>query len=211
MNFFQSGFHVSLIGEPAETADVDDAVVIEQVTTAEAMEDYLDAYVAGWGIAEKDQPQFKGNVRPWLNQAGWSLYLARLNGQPAAAATLYLKDGVGYLADATTGPAFRGGGLQSALLRRRICDAGAAGGYRIQRRHPVLDEPPQHGARRHARALCTLTLDTGLSGGAAGESARTVSVERTGAGGVSARTHRVQRFVEERSIGAGPMTPLGVR
>jgi ribosomal protein S18 acetylase RimI-like enzyme len=44
-----------------------------------------------------------------------------------AAATLYLKDGVGYLADATTDPAFRNRGLQSALLRRRIRDAGAAG------------------------------------------------------------------------------------
>jgi hypothetical protein len=44
-----------------------------------------------------------------------------------AAATLYLKDGVGYLADATTGPAFRGRGFQSALPRRRISDAAAAG------------------------------------------------------------------------------------
>jgi ribosomal protein S18 acetylase RimI-like enzyme len=127
LGFFQSGFHVSLIGEPARAAPADDPVNIEQVTTADTMEDYLDAYVAGWEIAEKDQDQFKINVRPWLNQAGWSLYAGRLNGQPAAAATLYLKDGVGYLADATTSPAFRRRGLQSALLRRRISDAAAAG------------------------------------------------------------------------------------
>jgi hypothetical protein len=50
-----------------------------------------------------------------------------LNGLPAAAATLYLKDGVCYLADATTNPVFRRRGLQSALLRRRISDAAAAG------------------------------------------------------------------------------------
>jgi ribosomal protein S18 acetylase RimI-like enzyme len=128
LNLFQSGFHVSLIGEPARlTCAADDAIVIEQVTTGEAMEDYLDAYVAGWEIPAKDQAQFKVNVRPWLHQAGWSLYLARLNGHPAAAATLYLKDGVGYLADATTSPEFRRRGLQSALLWRRIHDAGAAG------------------------------------------------------------------------------------
>jgi ribosomal protein S18 acetylase RimI-like enzyme len=129
--FYQSGFHVSLIAEPAGTArsdeSADDALTIEQVTTAEAMEDYLDAYVAGWSIPEKDQTQFKNNVRPWLKQPGWSLYTARLDGRPAAAATLYLKDGVGYLADAATDPAFRGRGLQSALLRRRISDAAAAG------------------------------------------------------------------------------------
>jgi len=44
------------------------------------MEDYLDAYVAGWNIPEKDRAQFKSNVRPWLEQAGWSLYLACVNG-----------------------------------------------------------------------------------------------------------------------------------
>jgi hypothetical protein len=71
------------------------------------MEHYLDAYVAGWGISAKDHAQFKANVRPWLGQEGWSLYLARRNGQSAAAATLYVKDRVGYLADATTDPAFR--------------------------------------------------------------------------------------------------------
>jgi ribosomal protein S18 acetylase RimI-like enzyme len=128
LGFFQSGFHLSLICEPARTAGTsDDRIAIDRVTTAETMEDYLDAYVAGWGIPEKDQVQFRINVRPWLKQAGWLLYLGRLNGQPAAAATLYLDNDVGYLADATTNPAFRRCGLQSALLRRRICDASAGG------------------------------------------------------------------------------------
>jgi hypothetical protein len=127
LGFFQSGFHVSLIGEPAKADRAGDPVTIDRVTTADTMEDYLDAYVAGWGIAEKDQGQFRVNVRPWLNQAGWSLYVGRLNGQPAAAATLFVQDGVGYLADATTSPVFRRRGFQSALLRRRISDAAAAG------------------------------------------------------------------------------------
>jgi ribosomal protein S18 acetylase RimI-like enzyme len=125
--FFQSGFHVSLIGEPGRVDGVSDPATIEQVASAEAMEGYLDAYVAGWEIDEEDQAQFKSSVRPWLDQAGWSLYVGRVDGEVAAAATLYLKDGVGYLADATTKPAFRRRGLQSALLCRRIHDAGAAG------------------------------------------------------------------------------------
>jgi ribosomal protein S18 acetylase RimI-like enzyme len=127
LGFFQSGFHVSLIGEPTRADRAGDPVTIDRVTTADIMEDYLDAYVAGWGIAEKDQAQFRVNVRPWLNQAGWSLYVGRLDGQPAAAATLFVQDGVGYLADATTSLAFRRRGFQSALLRRRISDAAAAG------------------------------------------------------------------------------------
>jgi hypothetical protein len=81
----------------------------------------------GWAIPEKDRDQFKINVKPWLEQPGWSLYLARFGEQPAAVATLYVDVGVGYLADAATNPAFRRRGLQSALLRRRIDDAAAAG------------------------------------------------------------------------------------
>lgn len=127
--FFHAGFHVSLIGDLTAAAAVakgaDDAIVIEPVATAEAMEDYLDAYVAGWGITEA--AQFRHNVRPWLGLTGWSLYVARLDGRPAAAATLYVGNGVAYLADAATDPAFRRHGLHGALLRRRLCDAAAAG------------------------------------------------------------------------------------
>jgi ribosomal protein S18 acetylase RimI-like enzyme len=127
VGFYQSNFHASLIAKPGADGSAENGVAIERVNTAEALEDFLEAYVAGWNIPEKDHAQFKGNVRPWLEQAGWSLYLARVNGQPAAAAILYIRDGVGYLADSTTDPSFRRHGLQGALLRRRIRDAGLAG------------------------------------------------------------------------------------
>jgi len=50
-----------------------------------------------------------------------------VNGRPAAAATLYVRDGVGYLADSATDPSFRRHGLHVTLLRRRMRDAGLAG------------------------------------------------------------------------------------
>jgi ribosomal protein S18 acetylase RimI-like enzyme len=127
LGFYQSGFHASLIGTPTRTPPAAGPFEVERVETAEMMEDYLTAYVAGWGIPEKDHAQFKANVRPWPEQAGWSLYVARVDGRPAAAATLYVHDGIGYLADSATDPAFRRRGLQQAMLRRRISDAGAAG------------------------------------------------------------------------------------
>jgi ribosomal protein S18 acetylase RimI-like enzyme len=127
LGFYQSSFHASLIGKPDAYGPADGGVAIEGVGTAEALEDYLDAYVVGWGIAEKDRARFKSNVRPWLDQAGWSLYLARVNGRPAAAATLYVRDGISYLADSATDPSFRRRGLHIALLRRRLRDAGLAG------------------------------------------------------------------------------------
>jgi ribosomal protein S18 acetylase RimI-like enzyme len=125
--FLPSGFHAALIAEPDRSTQPNPKIDIERVASAEAMEHYLDAYVAGWGVAEKDHAQFKANVRPWREQPGWSLYLARVDGRPAAAATLYVADRVAYLADATTAPAFRGRGLHAALLRQRIRDASTAG------------------------------------------------------------------------------------
>lgn len=127
LGFDQSGFHASLIGQPDQIAPPIQTANIAPVQTADAMEDYLDAYVMGWGMAEKDHARIKANFRPWLQQPGWSLYLARVNGRCAAAAALFLKDHIGYLADATTVPSFRSQGLQAALLRRRILDAGTAG------------------------------------------------------------------------------------
>jgi ribosomal protein S18 acetylase RimI-like enzyme len=125
--FYQSHCHAALIGEPDRDVAVPAEVVIEAVTSADQMEAFLAAYVAGWGIADAFRDQFKQNVRPWLGQPGWSLYLARAGGQPAAAAILFIHDGVGYLADCATDPAFRGRGLHAALLCRRLKDASVAG------------------------------------------------------------------------------------
>jgi hypothetical protein len=51
-------------------------------------------------------------------------YLARVDGEPAAVASLQLVDGFAYLAGACTRIPFRGRGLQKALLARRLQDAG---------------------------------------------------------------------------------------
>ena len=125
--YFQSGFHVSLIAEPRKFTSVASEIPVEPVTSAALLEEFLDAYVAGWNIDDEHRDQFKANVRPWLVEPGWSLYLARIDGRAAGAAVLYLHDKVGYCADAATNPAFRGRGLHTALLQRRIRDAAAAG------------------------------------------------------------------------------------
>ena len=68
LGFYQSDFHVSLIGERCVAMSGEGDTAIERVTTMEAMEDYLNAYVTGWSIPKKDRPQFKRNVRPWLDE-----------------------------------------------------------------------------------------------------------------------------------------------
>jgi GNAT superfamily N-acetyltransferase len=127
LGYFQSGCHAALIREPDPDLAAADETTIEPVASAEQMEEFLTAYVNGWGIPPAAHDQFKANVRPWLGQPGWSLYLARADGRAAATATLFIHQGVGYFADAATDPAFRGRGLHTALLRRRLHDASAAG------------------------------------------------------------------------------------
>ena len=127
LGYHHSGFHSALICDADAPAATSGGIAIEPVTGAALMEDFLQAYVAGWGVPQSAHQQFKANVRPWLGQPGWSLYLGRHDGRPAAAAAFYLRDKTCYLADATTDPAFRGRGLHTALLARRITDARAAG------------------------------------------------------------------------------------
>jgi Acetyltransferase (GNAT) domain len=123
--FFASEFHTSLVRDTSPMARAARSDDVEQVTTPQVLEEFLDAYCAGWGVP--DSEGFKNNVRPWLGRKGWSLFLAREGGKAAATAILYVEDKVAYLADASCDPAFRRRGLQLALLERRINEAIAAG------------------------------------------------------------------------------------
>src|SRR5262245_35907859 len=126
LGYYQSAFHTSLVCAPQlATPAAAAGIAIERVADAAGLDEFLSTHAAGWQIV--DEAGFKANVRGWLRQPGWSLYLARCEGTPAATAVLYIADNLGYCADAATHPAFRGRGLQTALLHRRIADASAAG------------------------------------------------------------------------------------
>jgi len=126
LGFFPSEFHTSLVRDAAPMPQAARSGDVEQVTSPNVLEEFLDAYCAGWAVP--DCEGFKRNVRPsWLGREGWSLFLAREGGRPAASAILYVEDKVAYLADASCDPAFRRRGLQLALLERRINEAIALG------------------------------------------------------------------------------------
>jgi ribosomal protein S18 acetylase RimI-like enzyme len=69
----------------------------------------------------------RGSVARWAALGAWRLYLARVDGEPAGAALLTLDEDIGYLANASTLPEYRGRGVQTALIARRIGDAAACG------------------------------------------------------------------------------------
>jgi hypothetical protein len=120
---FHSGFHGSFLHAPNASLADNELLAVERVT-GRVLDEFLHTHAVGWGVP--DVEGFKANTRGWINEPGWSLYLGRINGKPAATGVLFVKDKVGYCADAATVPAFRGRGLQMALLQRRIADASAA-------------------------------------------------------------------------------------
>lgn len=58
---------------------------------------------------------------------GYTAYLARVDGQAVGEAALHMEGGLAQVAGAGVLPAFRGRGVQKALLHRRLTDARAAG------------------------------------------------------------------------------------
>jgi hypothetical protein len=75
---------------------------------------------AGWGLPPP--------LVPWMAQLvgrdRWRAYLAWDGGEPVAAGLLFLDEKLAWLGGDTTLPSARGRGAQSALIARRIADAG---------------------------------------------------------------------------------------
>jgi ribosomal protein S18 acetylase RimI-like enzyme len=66
-------------------------------------------------------------LRDVMDVSGFHRYAAWIDGQLVGTATLRLDDGLAQLCGAATLPAWRRRGVQTALLRRRLADAAAAG------------------------------------------------------------------------------------
>jgi hypothetical protein len=100
---------------------------IREVTTLEAMDAHIDIQLAAYGIPQTIIERLRPLRRTWLGSSGRRLYLAYVDGRPAAQASLHWRDGLAYLESAGTLPAFRRRGLQRALIQRRLADAAALG------------------------------------------------------------------------------------
>jgi GNAT superfamily N-acetyltransferase len=98
-----------------------------RTVTADEVDVFSDVLLRGHGVPEQEHELARDGQRHWADLPGTTLYLAIVDGRPAAAAVLRIGDDVGYLANAATVPELRGRGCQTALLARRIADAATAG------------------------------------------------------------------------------------
>jgi hypothetical protein len=97
---------------------------------------WMDVIVAGFatpddqGVAaheQFDRAVLERVIRDFAQAAGVVRYIAHQNGQPVGAGTMRMCEGVAQLCGASTLPAQRRRGVQSALLARRLRDAGSDG------------------------------------------------------------------------------------
>ena len=106
-----------LYADPRLLAAEVDSEVIEGASA------FLEVWLEGRAESER---AFQASVAA-AEFADWRCYAALIDGRPVAMAGLFVNQGAGYMASAYTSPGFRGRGLQTVLLSRRIRDAAAAG------------------------------------------------------------------------------------
>jgi ribosomal protein S18 acetylase RimI-like enzyme len=88
---------------------------------------FADLLLAGHGVPSDLRAVDAGGIAALGSRDDIAFYVATVDGQEAAAGVLALHDRVGYLANASTVPAFRRRGCQTALVARRIADSAALG------------------------------------------------------------------------------------
>jgi ribosomal protein S18 acetylase RimI-like enzyme len=119
----QIGFHARLCGAVPGSTSIPNGVRVEESPDPAVFADVL---LRGHDVPEEAR-RTDGRAFEHGRVQGWRLYVAYVDDTPAGAAVLTLDDGIGYLANASTLPAFRRRGVQNALIAHRLADAAAHG------------------------------------------------------------------------------------
>jgi ribosomal protein S18 acetylase RimI-like enzyme len=109
----------------AHTTADDDGVLVEAVAAADA-DGFAALLLAGHEVTDPSPPHVAA-LAGFVGAPGVQCFVASVDGRPAGAGVLVVDDGVGYVANASTTPAARGRGVQTALIRERMLAAERAG------------------------------------------------------------------------------------
>lgn len=119
-------FHCGTVREPKVFDDRDIAIETIDRNDPAALDRFLDVSLEGWA-GPGDHEDAKQNMRHWAENDAWTFYVATLDGADAGSAILDVRDKTALVSSASTAAAFRGRGVQRALLERRVSDAARAG------------------------------------------------------------------------------------
>lgn len=123
---FATGFISSQYGRPIPQFETPTGVTVRRVT-GDSLDQCLNVLVDGFGMPPEQREETLLTGKLESNQPGARLYLACIEGVPAAAAALDIRDGIGFLVAGSTLPQFRNRGCQTALIRHRLAEAAEAG------------------------------------------------------------------------------------
>jgi GNAT superfamily N-acetyltransferase len=149
----QVRFHATFAGPAELPTSASTGVEVRRVETEADLAAFSEAYHLGWTNTGPRVP-----MQPWLTAPGWRLYLGLCDGEPAGAAVLYLRDGVGYLADSSVDPRWRHRGVHRALLDARCGDAATVGCVEIFSGAEYLSASSRNMLRKGLSLLLTKAL-----------------------------------------------------
>lgn len=113
-------------GVPTAAPPPPPGVTVRRVPDEER-DDCLHLFLDVFEVPREEREGFLRTERLESSQPGSRLYIASVDGVPAAAAALDMRDGIGHLTAGATLPQFRRRGCQKALIERRLADAQEEG------------------------------------------------------------------------------------
>jgi len=121
-------FHSVLYGSPlGQLPELPASIEVQEVHEEEQFDLYAEVHCVASGMSAVHKHHFINNNIGLLRRPGWRLFLARKDGNPAAVAAMHSSGGIASLALAATLPEYRRQGLHTALLQRRMYEAGLSG------------------------------------------------------------------------------------
>lgn len=149
----QVGFHAGYYGIP-ELQDVAAPanVRVRAVESSDDLTTYLTTFHAGWEMRAETLGLYLETMRFWSDVPGWHLLLAEIDGIARGVGLMTSAGRTGYLAIATTLPAFRNRGCEQALVHHAIGRAKALG-CEVVCGQCEVDSPSAHNFQRFGMRL----------------------------------------------------------
>ncbi|MEN6429350.1 MAG: GNAT family N-acetyltransferase [Coriobacteriales bacterium] len=117
---------VLVLAEETAPGACDDHVTIREAGP-DMLPSWAESVAAGFAAPAEPTEQERAVATLAAHEPGALLYLAYVDGKPVGTGELTIDGEIGWLSADTTLPPFRGRGIQSAMQRRRIALARAAG------------------------------------------------------------------------------------
>jgi hypothetical protein len=118
-NYYASGHVVTLYALPYSHKKISNDITIDEAVTEVDKQLAFEVMASGYDFTgqQRDMLAFE------LRVPSQRLFIARIEGKATAAAALFIKEDVAYLAGASTLPDFRSRGCQQALIGHRLGEA----------------------------------------------------------------------------------------